>query len=131
MWATAAGTGVPAVLLFFGNWCASCHAELPPLAAAVHRQQMAGGPLSQIKVVGVDSGDSTAAAKSFIRSSGVTFPVAYDPNLEIIENDFNFDGDPYAVFIRPDGTISRIVPGETVDPSSLRTAEQALIPSGS
>src|SRR5271155_2372969 len=33
-----AGDGTPAVLLFFGNWCPSCHQELPPLAAAVRAQ---------------------------------------------------------------------------------------------
>ncbi|MGA2474736.1 MAG: hypothetical protein ABSG39_14810, partial [Acidimicrobiales bacterium] len=47
--------GTPAVLLFFGNWCPSCHQELPPLAAAVRRQGKARGALSRIRVIGVDS----------------------------------------------------------------------------
>src|SRR5580692_163772 len=32
--AGGSGSGQPTVLLFFGNWCPSCHQELPPLAAA-------------------------------------------------------------------------------------------------
>src|ERR1019366_4729610 len=52
------GGGTPAVLLFFGDWCSSCHAELPPLAAAVHRQAQAGGSLAKVHVIGVDSEDS-------------------------------------------------------------------------
>src|SRR6516225_3297805 len=47
--------GTPAVLLFFGNWCPSCHQELPSLAAAVRQDTAAGGSLARIHVVGVDS----------------------------------------------------------------------------
>src|SRR5580698_3967451 len=45
------GAGTPAVLLFFGAWCSSCHEELPPLAAAVQRQDKAGGALARIHVI--------------------------------------------------------------------------------
>src|ERR1019366_2326206 len=48
--ADGGGGGTPAVLLFFGDWCSSCHAELPPLAAAVHRQAQAGGSLAKVHV---------------------------------------------------------------------------------
>jgi peroxiredoxin len=122
--------GTPAVLLFFGNWCPSCHQELPPLAAAVRQQETAGGPLAHIRVIGVDSEDSVSSAKSFIQSSGVTFPVAYDPDVSITSGLFYFTGDPYAVFIRGNGTIDRIVRGDVLTPSTLVTDEQALIPSG-
>ncbi len=125
------GGGTPAVLLFFGNWCPSCHQELPPLAATVRRQDAAGGPLSHIHVIGIDSEDTMASARTFIKNSGVSFPVAYDPNIQITEEDFYFDGDPYAVFVRADGTIDRIVRGATLTPSSLTADERALIPSGS
>jgi thiol-disulfide isomerase/thioredoxin len=122
--------GRPTVLLFFGNWCPSCHQELPPLAAAVANQDRAGGPLSRIRVVGVDSEDSMANAKSFIHASGVTFPVAYDFDTGVTSGLFYFDGDPYAVFVRADGTISKIVRGDVLTPSSLLADERALIPSG-
>jgi peroxiredoxin len=124
------GAGTPTVLLFFGNWCASCHQELPPLAAAVHQQDQAAGALSKIRVVGVDSEDTTSNAKSFIKSSGVTFPVAYDPNVTITEGTFDFHGDPYTVFVKGDGTISQVVAGAVLTPSSFTADERALIPSG-
>jgi peroxiredoxin len=127
----AGGSGVPAVLLFFGNWCSSCHQELPPLAAAVRHQMAAGGPLSRINVIGIDSEDSVSSAQAFIKSSGVTFPVAYDPNVQITSGAFYFDGDPYAVFVRADGTIDRIVRGATLDAAGLIADERRLIPSGS
>jgi peroxiredoxin len=119
------------VLLFFGNWCPSCHQELPPLAAQVKRQNAAHGALSRIHVIGIDSEDSVASARSFIKSSGVTFPVAYDPDVEITEASFFFSGDPYAVFVRANGTIDRIVRGASLTAASLVADERALIPSGS
>jgi len=124
------GNGAPAVLLFFGAWCASCHQELPPLAAAVRRQDHAGGALARIRFIGVDSFDKTSTAKSFIHDEGVTFPVASDPQADITSGSFYFTGDPYAVFVRGDGTIAKIVRGAVLTPASLTADERALIPSG-
>jgi thiol-disulfide isomerase/thioredoxin len=125
--ADGGGNGTPAVLLFFGAWCSSCHQELPPLAAAVRKQDQAHGALSRIRVIGVDK---TSTAKSFIHAAGVTFPVASDPGAGITSGLFYFDGDPYAVFVNGDGTIAKIVRGAVLTPSSLTADERALIPSG-
>jgi peroxiredoxin len=128
---SAGGTnGTPTVVLFFGNWCQACHQELPPLAATVSHQKSAGGALSKIRVIGVDSEDYAGDAKGFIKSSGVTFPVAYDPNVDILSGDFYFRGDPNAVFIKADGTINKIVRGDNLSPASFTADEKALIPSG-
>jgi thiol-disulfide isomerase/thioredoxin len=127
---SAGRDGRPTVLLFFGNWCPSCHQELPPLAAAVRSQDSAGGAFAGIRVVGVDSSDKVSKAKSFVHEAGVSFPVAYDPNVDITSGLFYFTGDPYAVFVRADGTIAKIVAGDGLNPSSLAADEQALIPSG-
>jgi thiol-disulfide isomerase/thioredoxin len=128
---SAGGTdGRPTVLLFFGNWCPSCHQELPPLAAAVRSQDAAGGALSDIRVVGVDSEDKVSAAKGFIHSAGVTFPVAYDYDTSVTSGLFYFTGDPYAVFVKSDGKIAQIVRGDVLTPSSFTADERALIPSG-
>ncbi len=123
----AGKSGAPTVLLFFGAWCDACHEELPPLAAAVRSQDAAGGPLSHVTVIGVDSLDKTSAAQNFIRTAGVHFPVAYDPNDTITSGDFWFTGDPYAVFVNADGTINRIVRGDVLTPSSFSADEQALL----
>jgi thiol-disulfide isomerase/thioredoxin len=123
-------TSAPTVLLFFGAWCPSCHQELPQLTAVVRRQAAAGGSLSHVRVIGVDSEDTAANAKSFIEAAGVTFPVAYDPNLSITEGAFFFDGDPDTVFIRPDGAIAKIVRGDTLDDASFTADERQLIPNG-
>ena len=123
--------GRPTVLLFFGAWCASCHTELPGLAAAVAAQHRAGGALAHVRVVGVDSLDSSSGAAAFAKSEGVTFPVAWDPDAHITTDQFFFTGDPYAVFVRADGTIDRIVRGSVLDGAGLTADERALTPSGS
>jgi len=61
----------------------------------------------------------------------VTFPVAWDPDARITTDQFSFTGDPYAVFVRADGTIDRIVRGAVLDASGLTADERALTPSGS
>ena len=124
------GAGAPVVLLFFGSWCPSCHGELPPLAAAVHRQEAAGGALAKVRVIGIDSEDTKGVGEAFVTQSGVGFPVVRDPNLVITSGDFYFDGDPNAVFVRADGTISAIVPG-ALSAAKLTAEEKKLIPSGS
>ncbi len=128
--ADGGGNGTPAVLLFFGSWCPSCKAELPPLAAAVRRQDAAHGALSKIHVIGVDTLDSPGSARGFIAKEGVTFPVAFDPDAAITQTAFHFQGDPYTVFVRGDGTIAKVVPGAQLTPASFTADERALIPSG-
>jgi thiol-disulfide isomerase/thioredoxin len=122
--------GTPVVLLFFGSWCPSCHGELPPLAAAVRRQEAAGGALAKVRVIGVDSEDTKSVGESFITHTGVGFPVVRDPDLGITSGAFYFDGDPNAVFVKEDGTISAIVPG-ALSVAKLTAEEKKLIPSGS
>ncbi len=128
--ADGGASGAPTVLLFFGNWCTACHHELPPLAAAVRSQHGAGGALSTIRVIGVDDLDSSSSAKAFMKSAGVSFPVAYDADASVTSGLFYFDGDPFAVFVGGDGTINKIVRGDVLTPSSFTADERALIPSG-
>jgi len=122
------GGGTPAVLLFFGNWCQVCHGEMPPLAAAVRRQQQAGGSLAKVHVIGVDSEDSQGVAESFVHKSGIQFPVARDPQIAILSGDFYFDGDPNAVFVKGNGRISAIVSGP-ISVATFTAEEKKLIPS--
>jgi len=123
-------SGRPTVLLFFGHWCSICSTELPRLAATVRSQDAAGGSLSRVRVLGVDSEDPLSVARSFVSGSGVTFPVAYDPDVAIMSGKFYFEGDPYAVFVKSDGTIEKIV-GSSISPAKFTAYERAIIPSGS
>ena len=124
------GGGTPAVLLFFGEWCTVCKTELPPLAAAIRVQAARGGALGQLHVIGVDSEDSRPTGAAFVKRVGIRFPVAFDHNIAITSGVFYFQGDPYAVFVKGDGTISAIVPGP-ISVAKFTAEEKRLIPSES
>jgi thiol-disulfide isomerase/thioredoxin len=128
--ADGGGGGTPAVLIFFGAWCSSCKAELPPLAATVRHQDAVGGSLGKVRVIGVDSEDSTSIGRAFVTSEGIGFPVARDPGIAILSGEYYFDGDPNTVFVKGDGTISAIVPGP-ISAAKFTAEEKKLIPSES
>ena len=112
-------------MLFFGNWCPQCHSELPPLAAAVRAGRAQHGPLSHVSVIGVDDFDSKSAASSFIRSSGVSFPVGFDTVADVTNGLYYFPGDPAAVFIDGNGTITAIREGP-LSPAQLQALAKQL-----
>jgi thiol-disulfide isomerase/thioredoxin len=128
--ADGGGGGTPVVLLFFGEWCTVCKVELPPLATAIRHQSASGGALSKVHVIGVDSDHIRQTGLSFVKSRGIGFPVAFDPNIAITNGAFYFQGDPYAVFVKGDGTISAIVPGP-ISVAKFTAEEKRLIPSES
>jgi peroxiredoxin len=126
----AGSNGTPAVLLFFGAWCTVCTTELPPIAAAARHQAASGGPLGKVHVIGVDSEDKHDTGLAFVKSRGIAFPVAFDHDIAITSGDFYFEGDPYAVFVKGDGTISAIVRGP-LSVAKFPAEEKKLIPSES
>jgi thiol-disulfide isomerase/thioredoxin len=65
--------GQPVILNFFASWCGPCKRETPLLARyyAAHH--------GQIKIIGIDANDQTAAAEKFARAEGVSYPIAADP----------------------------------------------------
>jgi thiol-disulfide isomerase/thioredoxin len=120
------GDGKPIVVLFMGDWCTICHSEIPPLAARVKELQAGHGALGHLEVIGVDSEDTLSDALSFIKSSGVTFPVGDDGAAHVMNGVYGFEGDPYAVFIEGSGRIMSIHPGP-LSPARLVALERKLL----
>ena len=73
---TLAGyAGKPLIMNFFASWCSSCKQETPMLAR-FYRTEHGAVPL-----VGMDENDQTGNAASFVKTSAVTYPLAWDPNV--------------------------------------------------
>lgn len=65
--------GHPVMVNFFASWCPPCKKETPLLAGFYRTHR------GQVTILGIDVNDGTAAAQSFLRKYGVSYPVASDP----------------------------------------------------
>lgn len=90
--------GQPVVLNFFGSWCTPCLRELPDLQAA--SKEYAG----KVAFVGVTQNDTRPAAISVLKSSGVTYPAAFD-GKNVVATDYALDRMPTTVFISAEGEL--------------------------
>jgi cytochrome c biogenesis protein CcmG/thiol:disulfide interchange protein DsbE len=71
----AAYAGRPVVVNFFASWCVPCKKETPLLARFFRTAH------GRIAMIGVDVNDATAAALSFVRKAGLTYPVGVDGSM--------------------------------------------------
>jgi cytochrome c biogenesis protein CcmG, thiol:disulfide interchange protein DsbE len=65
--------GKPLIVNFFASWCPPCQKETPLLARFYRAEH------GKVAIVGLDENDVRAHAVSFTRSTGVGYPVGFDP----------------------------------------------------
>ena len=117
--ADGGGNGRGAVLVFFASWCGPCQREMPGLAKAI-----AAGDAGGAAVIGIDGQDTTAAARAFVASTGIDFPVGRDPDYAVTAGKFGFFGLPETVFVNGRGIVTGVHRGPTT-PALLRAGVSA------
>jgi len=92
-----------AVLIFFASWCPPCQGEMPKVATYLRHHNE-----GSIRVIGVDANDKRGLAKTFVKKSGVTFPVGFDPNGTVVTGIFKFATVPETAFVNAKGVVTQI-----------------------
>ena len=69
--------GQVVVINFWASWCAECQVEQAALDRTWQQFQDSG-----VVVIGVNFEDSTGAARSYVRTQGVTYPVVEDASSQ-------------------------------------------------
>lgn len=108
--------GKPIVLNFWASWCGPCKSEMPDFEEAYQKY---GADVQFIMVNLTDGGYETlATAKSFVESSGFTFPVYYDTASEGA-NTYGISSIPRTYFIDAEGMLvayaSQMIDAETLE----------------
>ncbi len=70
--------GKPIVLNFWASWCSPCRSEMPGFESAY---QQLGSDITFLMVNATGGRETLSSAKAFLQSSGYTFPVLFDTEM--------------------------------------------------
>ncbi|WP_274309647.1 thiol-disulfide oxidoreductase ResA [Solibacillus daqui] len=98
------GQGV--LLNFWGTWCEPCEREFPAMERQYESFKKQG-----VEIIAVNFAQSEFEVNKYVTNMGMTFPVAIDKTKSVFTA-YNIGPLPTSIFIKPDGTIDRVITGE-------------------
>ena len=110
--------GSVVVMNLWATWCPPCREEMPALERFYQESKGKG-----VVVLGVDQGESAAAAGSFARDHGVTFPILLDADQQYGRS-YAAIGLPTTVIIDRSGHVVRGIDGQL----TLAQMRAAIVP---
>jgi cytochrome c biogenesis protein CcmG, thiol:disulfide interchange protein DsbE len=127
-----AGVSTPVFLEVFATWCPHCQHEVPVIDALAKAY---AGKVAFIGIsgspYGVDgsSPENQADINAWVQKLGVTYPIAFDPDLQIA-NEYLQGGYPTIVMIDSHKIVRYVNSGE-LSPVELETALKGVLSSHS
>jgi cytochrome c biogenesis protein CcmG, thiol:disulfide interchange protein DsbE len=67
----------PVIVNFWASWCPPCQRETPLLARWYKQQH------GTVNLIGLDENDSAATALKFAKAKDVTYPLGFDPRVQV------------------------------------------------
>ncbi|MEZ5186786.1 MAG: TlpA disulfide reductase family protein [Candidatus Nanopelagicales bacterium] len=118
---TSTWQGSPGVINVWASWCAPCRAEAPELVAVSKKNP-------DVNFLGLDTRDSDASARAFVKKFGITYPNLPDPNGQLVlqfSDSLPPQAIPSTLLIDGEGRVAGRFLG-AVDAGELDTALQDL-----
>lgn len=97
--------GHPVVINKWASWCGPCQAEFPAF------QRLATERGKEVAFLGIDAGDTTGEARTFLRDHPVPFPSYSDPDAKIARRHAPRAAFPTTVFLDERGRTTFIHQG--------------------
>lgn len=107
------------ILNFWGTFCPPCRNEMPAIEAQYNKWKDKG-----LVVLGINLGEAEVTVQGFVNQYGLTFPILYDPNLQIRDR-YRVTQYPTTFFIKK-GKIEIVQIGQMQE-SFLENAIQSLM----
>ena len=105
--------GYPVIVNVWASWCWPCRAEFPVL------QRLAAKYGKRVAFLGIDSDDSEAAARTFLKEAPVPYPSYSDPDKRIASALHATVGIPDTAFYDRQGQLVYLKQGPYAQPSEL------------
>jgi thiol-disulfide isomerase/thioredoxin len=112
--------GTPLVVNFFASWCAPCVAEMPAFED-IHQELD-----DEVAFLGVNLQDSVSKGQDLVDETGVTYDVGRDPDGSLLAG-FGGVAMPTTVLVDADGTIVRVLSGETTADELRQAIDEDLL----